>query len=45
MSLGGSASYVNGPCSVSRSCVPMATRVRFLQLKKSSSDRDKINYL
>ena len=35
MSPGGSASYVNGPCKVSRSCVPMATSARFLQLNKT----------
>lgn len=28
MCSGGNASYVNGPCIVSRSCVPIATSVR-----------------
>jgi hypothetical protein len=31
MSFGGSASYVKGPCSVSKSCVPIDTKARFLQ--------------
>lgn len=30
MSFGGRASYVKGPLMVSRSCVPMETRVRCL---------------
>lgn len=32
MSAGFSAPYTNGPTMVSRSCVPMATRVRFRQM-------------